>query len=444
MAATHLRSSCSRSTHARLRRSWLQAASAAREYPRDHVESTLARALRYSGIVRVLALFASLLLDACGRVGFDPLGGGDGDVMVMADARVCVTGPDSCNAVDDDCDGLLDEDCLCFPFDRTSPVTYQLADHPGLTWTGDGYGIAAISGGQLVLRRLLYDGTDALPDTPIGTAGAGPTELVYTGAGFTLAWRDATGTATLSFVDRAGARVANDRSLGFVDEGPYLAWSGTGVGVVSLATGFPTEFSIFGPSGGPAGGGGALTSNFPLRFNAWDGTQFLAGMREPTNARKALYYDWNDTTQGGLGSLRNPGGTRVGFVDARTNGYAGVRATALIDNNGVVLFQHDLPGATIGSEQIVSALPQMTAVSLAWSGSSFVVVAREDQTGDRMHVIRADANAALVSTEILPPVAMAHTMGAPTVITAGNGRVAAAWIQQQAATTELVVIQRCY
>jgi hypothetical protein len=74
-----------------------------------------------------------VILAGCGRLGFES--------TVDGGTPACAA-VETCNGIDDTCDGLVDEGCPCTPFDVTLPFEAQR----GLISTGDGLLVSTITG----------------------------------------------------------------------------------------------------------------------------------------------------------------------------------------------------------------------------------------------------------------------------------------------------------
>jgi hypothetical protein len=177
------------------------------------------------------------------------------------------------------------------------------------------------------------------------------------------------------------------------------------------------------------------------------GRGFAVGMRERTNPRRALFYDWSADGKT-LGSLREVGGMRVGFVDAAITGGPGGLGTALIDNQGLVLLPHDELGAATAPELVLVNDPNetLTAVALGWSGSAFLTASVGISAGDQhLDLLPCTPNGPPGAFETFPTQASPGLqLARPTVISAASGRIAASWVQRDGAgNTELFVVQRC-
>jgi hypothetical protein len=325
----------------------------------------------------------------------------------------------------------------------------DLLDAPALAWTGAGYVVAVSLGGQLHLEHVDATGTAVAPPVPIGAPGTliGPTSAAFTGQHVVLTWRHATDGGIVSLVSPDGVRAKPDRMLGPVDDGPFVAWSGSLLAMVYHRNGFPIEFTRSTADGGSGGSIGLVGISHEVRSVVWHGGGFAVGMRERTNPRRALFYDWSADAKT-LGSLREVGGMRVGFVDAASTGAAGGLGTALIDNQGVVLLPHDATGALTAGETVIEAQSGELDVSVAigWSGSTFLTAAVEDVAGsDRIDLIPCRVTGPAGAIETLPTVAIPGLQIArPTAISAASGRIAATWVQRDGAgNTELFLVQRC-
>jgi len=111
-----------------------------------------------------------LVVAACGRLHFDPLG--DDDVAT------CVTSPEVCNGIDDNCDGRIDEGCACNAFSTMVQVDSLLpANHP--VWTGEGYYFVHPTGGNVQIAHC--DQTGAVTSPAFAFLPGFPVRLAWTG-----------------------------------------------------------------------------------------------------------------------------------------------------------------------------------------------------------------------------------------------------------------------
>jgi hypothetical protein len=404
--------------------------------------------------MRLRAVAVAAALVGCGRIGFGttdrdgPPGGGD-DAPAVPDARACTAGTDSCNGIDDDCDGSLDEDCACAAFTLRVMTSAAQVDAPALAWTGDGYIVATSSVTGLYLQHVSATGDlDSVPNLVATGASANRTSGVFTGADLALTWLVGS-EASFGVMHPDASRTVPDRTLGTVDQGPFLAWNGERIAMVSEQSGFPIEFARYTGTGQYGGGTGLVGISDEIRSNAFVGIGFVVGMREVTNPRAARFYDWA-ADAGAIGSLRTVGGNRVGFVDAATaGGRPGTIGTVLIDNSGVVLLPHDLAGAATSPEQVIEAAGaerSAQAVGIAWSGAHYYAVATfTGLIGGSVDVIETDPQgAAVAAIETLPaPLPTGLVAGKPTVISPAEHRIAAAWFDTTGGSVYLDVIQRC-
>lgn len=186
-----------------------------------------------------MRLALCLLLCACGRIGFeDPR---------EVDRLGCEQGrAETCNGVDDDCNGLVDETCTCTPFD----VTLAGApghDYPGFAWTGGGYLLAVDDGTQLLVQPIAEDGTPGTT-TQLGakaTTAMSPARDVFawTGAELAVAYT-AGGTVSLARFDAKATPLGDPIALATNAVDAHVAWTGSGFGVAWHDTAVPPHLHL--------------------------------------------------------------------------------------------------------------------------------------------------------------------------------------------------------
>ena len=108
---------------------------------------------------RAVVVFAVL---GCGRINFDPPG---------APTFACTPADETCNAIDDDCDGLVDEGCPCMPLDVMHGAPSIIIDHPSFAFDGTTYRELYTDSAGIQLATFEVDGTYNL----IGLAAPGYT-----------------------------------------------------------------------------------------------------------------------------------------------------------------------------------------------------------------------------------------------------------------------------
>jgi hypothetical protein len=165
-----------------------------------------------------------------------------------ADPRAHPGAEESCNGVDDNCDGQADENCDPSCDDARRWMSTWLAwgvkiSDPSLASTGSGYGVAYDSDDperEIYFMRLDAFGgqVGSTVNVTENTARSANPSLVWTGSEFAVAWEDARdGNEEIYFArfDSEGAPIGPNIRVTF-DEGrstrPHLLWNGTEYGVI--------------------------------------------------------------------------------------------------------------------------------------------------------------------------------------------------------------------
>jgi Putative metal-binding motif len=123
--------------------------------------------------------------------GSDPnvLGGGDCD---DTNAARFPGSMEICDGLDDDCDGLSENDPTRVLSDRL--IGSSDADYPALAWTGEWYGAVWFDQGQLKFARVDVHGRTVGENVLVALAPQGiQPSIVWNGTGFGVAWVDGSG-----------------------------------------------------------------------------------------------------------------------------------------------------------------------------------------------------------------------------------------------------------
>jgi hypothetical protein len=130
------------------------------------------------------------LLAAC-RFHFDPLAddGGRTDDSGRTDDGSQACGIESCNGLDDNCDGVIDENCSCTPFDIE--VASPVFDISSVAWTGSGY-VFALPTTSSDTSLYPVDAAGLIgTEAPLAGAAVGTHSMVWTGTEVVLAYLEA-------------------------------------------------------------------------------------------------------------------------------------------------------------------------------------------------------------------------------------------------------------
>ena len=204
---------------------------------------------------RELQVYARRCVDADQDGFFDENGCGTALDCNDSSAAQHPSASESCDAADNNCDGLTDNapECLrvCPQPESTGPeqVVFGGAGYsrvPDLVWTGTRYGVAWADqrdGTDVLFGLLGSGGREIGTPTTVSDSPGGATDpaLVWTGNGFGVAWYDSRfqneGTY-FALLDADGNKLTGDIFAGplfFPTVGPAVAWSGNSFGVLWFA-----------------------------------------------------------------------------------------------------------------------------------------------------------------------------------------------------------------
>jgi hypothetical protein len=314
-----------------------------------------------------------------------------------------------CDGVDNDCDGLVDENAPC---DRVCDTPSKVggadlrvtnavfsSDAPTLVWNGTDYGMFykdSRNGGQeLFFSRVSVTGAKIGSDLNVlPSAQSTSPRAVWTGSEYGVVWEDG-GFVGFRRFDRNGAPIGTEVVLGGTSPGaftPDIAWTGKEYGIVwaQYVTTPEIFFTRLAPDATP------LIPN-PVQLSlaqnpqdpriSWNGTHYGVVWQGFSSAqtiyfRRVAPLDVKtgtilELTPAGAGSF-NPaiaaGGTDwgVAFADYR-NGF----------DSEIYFIRVNAAGAKVGTDtRVTNATGASASPSIAWSGSEWGIACEDYRSGD--------------------------------------------------------------
>ena len=147
---------------------------------------------------------------------------------------------ETCNGVDDNCNGAIDEGCACIPFDITLP--FSGATSVALAWLGTGY-LAVFNTVMSVL--VVAIGADGSVGAPVALAPVGQCSsalgLAWNGSSLAVVCADVTTELRVIVVEQGPVVLGPEADLGIGAAGRPITWTGDRFGVAYTAQSSPAQ-----------------------------------------------------------------------------------------------------------------------------------------------------------------------------------------------------------
>jgi hypothetical protein len=304
------------------------------------------------------------------------------------------------------------------------------ARSPSLAWTGAEYGVAwsdsRDGSTEIYFARVSVAGAKVGDDVRVtdATMESSAPSLVWTGAGYGVAWqdlRDMSYDVYFARLDAAGARTGAELNLTAVGDSqrPALVWTGTQYGVAWYETSFvggESHEEIYLARVSDAGvklGGDvrvSVTPSYgwyePSPSLAWTGSEFVVAWPDQRDGDEEIYL-----------ARVSDAGVAVGDDIRFTSASGTSQAPALIFTGAELALAwqdsrnagRDAPyfsrasaeGARIGDDARVPYVGNASEPAVAWSGTEHGVVFADDRTGaNEIFFTRITAAGAIAGVEV--------------------------------------------
>ncbi len=400
--------------------------------------------------------------DPCLAMAWDADSDGEGSVEcggTDCDDAEPLTSPaatETCDGIDNDCDGMTDEDCDCAPLDATQTCTTSCGSTGDQTCTPDGWSACAT---REETCNGIDDDCDGLTDegqiyrastpTPITATEAASVEpdVIWTGERYAIVWRDTSDEPGIHFqaLDEAGVVLSAPARISLEGSTPAIAWSGSTFGVSwwwrEVVQNPPTctapcslpfdrvNFSVLSAEGAPMGSVrrvAADASDEPRPSIVWDGGRYVLGYRDRDMMLEA----------------RGEDGVRVGAPytipadreDTFEVVWTGAQLALAFTHGSSVSFTQGTLGAFPPTEQLVTDFTRTEAASMVWTGDGFSIAVSSNvafRGGGPLESLQLDASGALVGTPSTLALSQPRRrLGSvvPAGMAAAPGQVIVTWI----------------
>jgi hypothetical protein len=187
-------------------------------------------------VVRLVVGIAIATVIGCGRLDFDERSVGQGDDDdASGDAGIvpstCVShGPEVCNGVDDDCNGLVDEGCACAPFAKGLDESSAPSGTVQTIWLGDA--LVQLVGNAATIGLWVSDASgNVVTYVPVYSGAVGSTSgdatMAWNGTSLAIALEHDTTVVDVGIYDRSGTQVVTTQIDSMYPGAiPNVTWAG--------------------------------------------------------------------------------------------------------------------------------------------------------------------------------------------------------------------------